>query len=98
MSDEEKEIFERSVKPHMGIIARIKLKLQPKKVIKTIKDVEFLDYDMLIKLLCIMMIYAILRAIGVSIFNLWQWLFPRAQSPEQKYRYFIPLVRGLVDL
>ena len=79
MKDEERDFWEKYIKPQYSFMKRLKRKLfgPPKrKRIKTIDDFDFLDYDLFVKLICILMIYVLLRAVLMGIYDLYRWFFP----------------------
>lgn len=75
--EKEKDVFEKYLKKGYSLIGRIKFKLfKTRKRIKTIKDLEALDYDMMIKLFCLILIVLLINYVGTMIWKLWLWLFP----------------------
>ena len=80
MKDEEKDFWEKYIKPQYSLIKRLKRKIfgpLTRKRIKTIDDFDFMDYDFLIKLFCIVVILMLLRIIGQMIVDVYLWFFPR---------------------
>lgn len=78
---EEKRFFEKYIKPQYTIVKRIKRKIfGPRKRIKTIDDVLILDYDLFIKLICIMLIYALIRMVVIEIIDVYLWFFPLTEA------------------
>ena len=81
---EEKRFYNKYIKPQYTILKRIKRKIfGPKKRIKTIDDVSMMDYDLLIKLFCIMMIFLLIRMIAVGIIDIYNWFFPSTEYITQ---------------
>ena len=97
MTDEEKRIFEKYIRPGRRVLSRIKtwlkIKLRSPRI-KTIKDVEYLDYDLFMKLLCLMMVYMVLSMVAGGILDLYYWVFPKAmpQDPAAFQPYIIPMI------
>ena len=90
MTDEEKDFYEKYIKPQYTILKRIKRKIfKPSKRIKTIDDFDFLDYDLFVKLICILMIYFIVRMLALGLIDIYRWFFPAkeliTQSPFFRY-------------
>jgi len=75
--DEERKFYEKYIKPQYTIIKRIKRKIFwiPKRI-KNIDDIVIIDYDFFIKLLCVLMIYVLVRAIFLGIIDIYRWFFP----------------------
>ena len=69
--DEEKAFYEEYIKPQY-------------KRVKTIKDIEILDYDFLMKLFCILMIYVLIRLVIVGILDIYRWFFPSKEYITQQ--------------
>ena len=73
----EKDIFNKYLKKGYSLLGRIKYKLfKTRKRVKTIKDLQALDNDMMIKLLCLILIVLLINYVGTMIWKLWLWLFP----------------------
>ena len=82
--DDERAFYEKYIKPQYTILKRIKRKIfGPYKRVKTIKDFEFLDYDLFIKLICILMIYVILSMIANGLIDVYRWFFPIKEAIPQ---------------
>lgn len=79
MKDEEKDFWERYIKPQYSLIKRLKRKIfgSSSKKIRTLDDFTSLDYDFLIKLFCIAVIIMILRLIGEAIIDIYLWFYPK---------------------
>ncbi len=90
--NEEKRFFKKYIKPQYTIIKRIKRKIfGPRKRIKTIDDVTMLDYDLFVKLMCILMIYLLLRVIAIGIIDIYQWFFPSKEYITQQ-PFLVPII------
>lgn len=91
-SDEERRFYEKYIKPQMTWLKRIKRKLfGPPKRVHTIDDVVTLDYDLFIKLLCIMMLYIILRMVAVGLYDIYRWFFPGPVEQIARQPWVFPL-------
>ena len=78
MKDEEKDFWEKYIKPQYSLINKLKRKIlgSPKKN-KTLDDFTKFDYNFLIKLFCIVVILIILQIIGNMIVNVYLWFNPK---------------------
>ena len=93
--DEEKEYYERYVKSQNTLKNRLKRWLSPSKVIKTIHDVDYFDWDMVVKLFCIILLCMVISQIGSMIADIWFWFFPQAQTKGGEWGYFMPALMGV---
>ena len=93
--DEEKEYYERYVKSQNILKNRLKRWLSPSKVIKTIHDVDYFDWDMVVKLFCIILLCLLISTIGGMIADIWFWFFPQAQTKGGEWGYFMPALMGV---
>jgi len=93
--DEEKEYYERYVKSENTIWKRVKRWFSPTKVIKTIHDVDYFDWDMVVKLFCIILLCMLISQIGSMIADIWFWFFPQAQTKGGEWGYFMPALMGV---
>lgn len=76
--EREKDIFKKYLKKGYSLWGRIKFKLfRTKRRIKTIKNLEPLDSDMMMKLMCLILIVLLINYVGTMIWTVWLWLFPR---------------------
>ena len=87
--DEEKRFYEKYIKPQYTMLKRIKRKIfGPYKRVKTIDDIAVLDYDFLIKLFCVLMIYLLIQLVCKGILNIYLWFFPPAEEIFKKDPFF----------
>jgi len=98
--EKENRFYEKYIKPQYTILKRIKRKLfgpPTRKRIKTIDDFDFLDYDLFVKLICILMIYVLLRAVLMGIYDLYRWFFPIKEYIEMQpyFKHIINTINGI---
>ena len=91
--DEEREYYDRYVKPENTIWKRVKRWFSPTKVIQTIHDVDYFDWDMVVKLFCIILLCLLISTIGGMIADI--WFFPQAQTKGGEWGYFMPALMGV---
>lgn len=95
--EEEKRMFDKYIRPGRHILSRIKTRLMVlmrSDRIKTIKDVEYLDYELLIKTMCFLMLVACARTIFDIIWDVYLFFFPgvRPPDPDIMTPYIVPLI------
>ena len=98
--EDEKRIFDKYIKPYTGFLSRIKTKFiawKKKRRIKTVSDFEFMDYDLLIKIVCLIMAISFIRALGSLIYDVYVWFFPQTSPGESSLSpYFIPVIKAMM--
>ena len=93
--DEEKDVYDRYIKPEKRLWQRIKRWFSPTRAIKTIHDVDYFDWDMVVKLFCIILLCMVISQIGSMIADIWFWFFPQAQTKGGEWGYFMPALMGV---
>jgi len=97
--DDEREYYERYVKSENTIWKRVKRWLSPSKAIQTIHDVDYFDWDMVVKLFCVILLLMIIsftaNMIDSIITRIWFWFFPQAQTKGGEWGYFMPALMGV---
>ena len=93
--DEERDLYEKHIKPQKRLWPRIKRWFSPTRAIKTIHDVDYFDWDMVVKLFCIILLCLLISTIGGMIADIWFWFFPQAQTKGGEWGYFMPALMGV---
>jgi len=92
VKDEEKEFYEKYIKPNMSWFQRLKSKFKKSKRIKTIKDVDWLNQSFMTKMVCIILILFVLMLIGDIIVDVYHWFFPPPNDPYEPVPYMVPMI------
>ena len=92
MTDEEKDFYEKYIKPQYTIAKRIKMKIfGSRKRIKTIKDFEGIEGDFLniVKIMLAIMLIYLTGMVIMQILEIYRWFFPLKETIPQSpfFRY-----------
>jgi hypothetical protein len=107
MTDEEKRIFDKYIRPGRRVLSRIKtwlkIKLRSPRI-KTIKDVEYLGYENMMRVVCLIFIIFLIQVIVGVCFDVYYFFFPQArpQDTAGMVPYIIPMIantfRGVLNV
>ena len=79
MTDRDEDIFRRYLKRGYSLWGRIKFRLwllRNNRKVRTIKTVGG-DYELMMKLITLLLYLLLLRYLGTMIVDIWLWFFPR---------------------
>jgi len=79
MSDREEDIFRRYLRKGYSLWGRIKFRLwllRNRRKVRTVKAMGN-DYDLMIKIVTLVLYLMFLRYLGTMIVDVWLWFFPR---------------------